>query len=107
MGPHKSKEEQLRLGERAVDLRDEEGLRWREIAERLGVNDISKTIFYCKKYKAMLKAAEKRMKPAQIEEFSAKHGIERGWVWLYENGFKRRVPQEIRGEIEEARLRNW
>ena len=106
MGPHKSKEEQLRLGEKAVDLRDEEGLRWRVIAERLGVNDITKTIFYYRKYKAMLKAAKERMNLEQIEEFSIRHGIERGWIWLYENGFRRRVPQEVRGEIETAKLRN-
>ena len=107
MAHYKSKEEQLRLGERAADLRDVERLKWRVIAERLGVNNITQTIGYYKKYRAMLKAAEKRMKPAQIEEFSIKHGIERGWVWLYENGFQRRVPQEVRGEIEAAKMRSY
>ena len=107
MGPHKSKEEQLRLGERVVDLRDIEKLKWRVIAERLGVNDITKTIYYYRKYKAVLEAAKERMGFEQIEEFSIRHAIERGWVWLYENGFKRRVPQEIRGEIETAKMRNY
>lgn len=104
---YRSKDEQLRLGERAADLRDVERLKWRVIAEKLGVNDATQTMSYYKKYKAMLKAAEKRMKPAQIEEFSIKHGIERGWVWLYENEFKHRVPQEVRGEIETAKMRDW
>ena len=103
---YKSKEEQLRLGERAVDLRDEEGLKWRVVAERLGMNDITRTIGYYKKYKAMLKAAKERMNLEQIEEFSAKYGIEVGWIWLFENGFERRVPQQVRGEIEAAKMRN-
>lgn len=106
MARYRSKEEQLRLGERAVDLRDVGKLKWRVIAERLG-NDINRTIVYYKKYKAAENAAKERMNLEQIEQFSIKHGIDRGWVWLYENGFKRRVPQEIRGEIEAAKLRDW
>lgn len=106
MGPYKSKEEQLRLGERAVDLRDVGKLKWRVIAERLG-NDINRTIIYYKKYKAAENAAKERMNLEQIEQFSIKYGIERGWIWLFENGFERRVPQQVRGEIEEAKMRNW
>jgi len=93
------------LGERAVDLRDVGKLKWRVIAERLG-NDINRTIVYYKKYKALLKAAKEKMDLKQIEEFFSRHAIERGWIWLYENGFKRRVPQEVRGEIETAKMRN-
>lgn len=107
MSRHRSKEEQLRLGERAVDLRDREGLKWRVIAEMLGIIDISKTIFYYKKYKAAENAAKERMNLEQIEQFSIKHGIERGWVWLYENGFNHRVPQEVKGEIEAAKMRSY
>jgi len=106
MARHKSKEEQLRLGERAADLRDMERLKWRVIAERLGVNDITKTIFYYKKYQAVLKGVKKKMSLVKIEEFSRRHGIERGWIWLYENGFKRRVPMDIQEKIENAKLRS-
>lgn len=106
MARHKSKEEQLRLGERAADLRDMERLKWRVIAEMLGVNNISKTIFYYKKYQAVLKTAKERMRPAQIEEFSSRYGIERGWVWLYENGFGHRVPEQVKEKIEDAKLRD-
>jgi len=52
------------------------------------------------------KSKEERMRLAQIEKFSSKHGIERGWVWLYENGFKRRVPMDVQEKIEEAKLRS-
>ena len=47
------------------------------------------------------------MRPAQIEEFSTRYGIERGWVWLYENGFKRRVPAETQEKIETAKMKDW
>lgn len=104
---YRSKEEQLRLGERAADLRDMQRLKWRVITERLGVNNITQTIGYYKKYKVAENAAKERMNLEQIEQFSIKYGIDHGWVWLYENGFKRRVPQEIRGEIEAAKLKNW
>lgn len=103
---YRSREEQLRLGKRAVDLRDVERLKWRVIAERLG-NDITRIIVYYKKYKGMLKAAKERMNLEQIEQFSINYGIDRGWVWLYESGFKHRVPAEIQDKIEEAKLRDW
>lgn len=51
-------------------------------------------------------AAQKRMSPEQIEEFSSRHGIERGWIWLYENGFKRRVPVKIQEKIENLKCEN-
>ncbi|GAH49994.1 unnamed protein product, partial [marine sediment metagenome] len=73
MPRHKPKEEQLRLGERAVDLRDVEKLKWRVIAETLGVNNISKMIFYYKKYQAVLKGAKEKMSLVKIEEFSSRH----------------------------------
>lgn len=101
---YRSKEEQLNLGERAVDLRDIDGLKWRVISEMLKVHDIATTVVYYKKYKASLVKAG--MSFEQIEEFSTRHKIEPGWVWLYENGFKRRVPQEIKGEIETAKMRD-
>ena len=94
------------MGERAVYLRDIDRLKWRVIAEKLAVNNITKTIFYYKKYKAILKAAKERMNPEQIERFSIKHSIEHGWVWLYENGFKRRIPVEVQEEIETAKDEN-
>jgi len=53
-----------------------------------------------------LKAAKERMNIKQIEEFSIRHGIERGWVWLYENGFERRVPVDVQEKIEAAKMRN-
>ena len=103
---YKSKEEQLRLGERAVDLRDVERLKWRVIAERLG-SDITRAIVYYKKYKVAENAAKERMNLEQIEKFSTKYGIERGWAWLYENGFKQRVPTEVQEKIETGKMRNW
>jgi len=45
------------------------------------------------------------MNLAKIEEFSSKHKIERGWVLLYERGFKHRVPVAIQGEIERAKIK--
>ena len=108
MAQYRSKEEQLRLGEIAVDLRDVGKLKWRVIAEKLG-SDISTIIVYYKKYKVKIaeNAIKERMNLEQVEQFSIKHGIDRGWVWLYENGFKRRVPQEIKEEIEATKLRDW
>lgn len=105
MSHYKSKEEQLRLGERVADLRDVEKLKWRVVAERLG-HDISRTIVYYKKYKVAENAAKERMNLEQIEKFSIKYGIERGWVWLYENGFKRRVPVEVQEKIENLKCEN-
>lgn len=107
MSHHRSKQEQLRLGEQAVYLRDVEQLLWRQIAERLDGCDIPRAIAYYKKYKAALKATKEKMNFGQIEEFSSRYGIEGGWVWLYENGFKRRVPMNVQDKIEEAKLKSW
>ena len=52
--------------------------------------------------RAALKA--KKLNFRQILEFSAKYNIERGYVWLYENGFKERVPFAIQERIEEGKL---
>ena len=107
MGHYRHKEEQLRLGERAAYLRDMERLKWRVIAERLGVNDITQTMAYYKKYKISLLTAKADMSLGQIEEFSRRHRIERGWVWLYENGFRQRVPVDVQEKIEDAKLESW
>ena len=29
-------------------------------------------------------------------------GMDPGWLWLYRNGFKRRVPQDIQQKIEDS-----
>ena len=107
MRRYRSKEEQLRLGERAAYLRDMERLKWRVIAEKLAVNNITQTMGYYKKYKISLLTSKAEMSVKQIEEFSRKHGIEGGWIWLFENGFKRRVPMEVQDKIEIAKLESW
>lgn len=106
MGCWKSKEEKLRLGEIAVCLRDEEGLKWRQVAERLGMNNHSMAIAYYGTYKEALVTAKNRMDLEQIEEFAKRFGIERGYVWLYENGFGHRVPEQVKEKIEDAKLKD-
>ncbi len=39
----------------------------------------------------------------QVLEFSAKYNIDKGWVWLYENGFKKRVPLDVQERIEDGK----
>ena len=106
MGCWKSKEERLRLGKTAVCLRDEEGLKWRQVTESLGMNNHSVAMGYYETYKEALRTAKKRMDLEQIEEFARRFGIERGYVWLFERGFKRRVPEEAREKIEDAKLKD-
>jgi transcriptional regulator with XRE-family HTH domain len=103
MGRHKSREERLRLGGRAAELR-KEGLEWKQIAERLGVCHGVHVKRYYEAYKASLLVEKSGMSLGQIEKFASEHDIERGYLWLYENGFKHRVPQEVRAEIENAKL---
>lgn len=45
----------------------------------------------------------RKMSFKQILEFASKHDIEKGYVWLYENGFKKRVPPDIQEKIEEGK----
>lgn len=104
MGRWKSEEERLKLGERAVYLRDEEKLLWKDIAERLGIPDVSQTTKYYRKYKDSLLTAKSEMSFEKIMEFSREHRIEPGWVWLYERGFKHRVPLDVQSQIENAKL---
>jgi len=104
MGRWKSKEERLKLGERAAYLRDVDKLKWNVIAERLGLHSGMNAVYHYKKYKAALLAVKGGMTFKQIEEFSSKYGIEPGWVWLYENGFKHRIPLDIQGKIEDGKL---
>ena len=106
MGCWKSKEERLRLGETAVCLRDEEGLKWRQITERLGLSNHSMAMIYYETYKETLMIAKKRMSLEQIEEFAKRLGIERGYVWLFENGFEHRVPEKVKEKIENAKLKD-
>jgi len=100
----KSKKERLRLGEIAVYLRDIEGLKWRQINKRLRLGNHSMAIVYYETYKEVLILAKKRMNLEQIEKFAKRSGIERGWVWLFENGFERRVPEEVKKRIEDEKL---
>ena len=50
--------------------------------------------------------AKKRMYLEQIEKFAKRLGIERAWVWLFENGFEWRVPEEVRKRIEDEKLKD-
>ena len=37
---------------------------------------------------------------SEIVASAKAHGIEPGWLWLYLNGFKRRVPSTMREKIQ-------
>jgi len=102
----KSKEERLRLGETAVCLRDEEGLKWWQVTERLKLSNHSMAMAYYGNYKEAMMIAKNRMGLEQIEEFAKRFGIERGYVWLYENGFRYRVPEQVKEKIENAKLKD-
>jgi len=106
MGRWKSKEEKLRIGETVVYLRDMEGLKWQQITKRFKLGNHSMAIAYYEAYKKVLIIAKKKMTLERIEEFSRRVGIERGYVWLYENGFEWRVPEEVREKIENEKKRD-
>ena len=106
MGCWKSKEERLRLGKTVACLRDAEGLKWRQVTEKLRLKNHSMAIGYYETYKEALMIAKNRMDLEQIEKFAKRLGIERGWVWLFENGFERRVPEEIKKRIEDEKLKD-
>lgn len=106
MGCWKSKAERLRLGETVACLRDEEGLKWRQVTERLRLSNHSMAIGYYETYKEALIIAKNRMSLEQIEEFARRFGIERGYVWLFENGFEHRVPEQVKQKIEDAKLKD-
>ena len=106
MGCWKSKAERLRLGKTVACLRDTEGLKWRQVTERLRLKNHSMAIGYYEIYKEALMIAKKRMDLEEIEKFAKRFGIERGWVWLFENGFERRVPEEIKKKIEDEKLKD-
>jgi len=40
-----------------------------------------------------------------IAEAARANGLEPAWLWLYLNGFKRRVPSDVRAKIEREVLR--
>lgn len=105
MGRWKSKEERLRLGKTAACLRDAEGLKWRKITEMLGMNNHTMAIAYYKTYKEALLIGKVRMDMEQIEEFARRTGVEAGWLWLYENGFGYRIPEQVKERIEDAKLK--
>lgn len=104
MGRWLPKEERLKLGERAAHLRDVDKLQWQAIAERLGLHSGTNAVYHYEKYKAALLTVKAGMTFKQIKEFSLQHNIEPGWVWLYENGFRKRVPVEVQQKIENAKL---
>jgi len=104
MGRWRSEEERLNLGARALYLREEEKLEWKMIAERLGLNNETQAIIYYKKYKEAKEEGLGKLKFGKMESFASRYGIERGYVWLYENGFKQRVPPEIQLKIEDGKL---
>lgn len=104
MGRWLPKEQRLELGEKVVLLRDVENLEWKDIAERLGLYSGSNAVYHYKKGKEAEKIAEGKLKFKEIEPFASKYGIERGYVWLYENGFKQRVPIEVQSKIEDGKL---
>lgn len=104
MARWKSKEERLRLGERAVYLRDVKKLQWQHIAERLGLYSGPNVVYHYKKQKALLLTVKSEMNLKQIEEFSSRYDIERGYVWLYENGFRKRVSLEVQERIEDGKF---
>ena len=106
MGCWKSKAEKLRLGKTVACLRDEEGLKWRQVTERLRLSNHSMAIGYYETYKEALIIAKNRMSLEQIEEFAKRFDIERGYVWLFENGFEHRVPEEVKEKIENAKLKD-
>jgi len=104
--PWKLKGKKLKIGETAVYLRDMEGLKWQQITKRLKLDNHSMAIAYYKAYKKVLIIAKNKMDLEQIEKFSRRVGIERGYVWLYENGFKQRVPEEVRERIENEKQKD-
>lgn len=54
-GRWRPKEERMRLGKRAVFLRDDEKLQWKDVAESLGLLNETQAIIYYKKYKESAK----------------------------------------------------
>lgn len=46
----------------------------------------------------------KRIRLEVIEMVAKEHGMEPAWLWLYLNGFKRRVPAAMRERIEDELL---
>jgi len=106
MGHWKSKEEKLRIGETVVYLRDMEGLKWQQITKRLKLGNHCMAITYYEAYKKVLIIAKKKMNLERIEKFSRRVGVERGYVWLYENGFEWRVPEEVRQRIENEKQKD-
>ena len=118
MGRHKSKAERGELGARAVYLRDVQKLKWKIITERLGISSLTLTRIYYEKAKvlrgveeeaALAEKADALAVPSelsfeQVEALAERIKVSVGWVWLYENGFKHRVPEEIREKIEDGKL---
>lgn len=104
MGRWLPKEDRIRMAERCVELRDKEGLEWKDVAERLGLYSGTNAVYYYNKGKKAEKIVEETLKFEEIEPFARKYGIERGYVWLYENGFRKRVPANVRLQIEDAKM---
>ena len=104
MGRWRSKEERLNLGARALYLREEEKLEWKDVAERLELSSETQAIIYYRKYKEAKEEGPGKLKTGEMKSFAKRHGIEVGYVWLYENGFKKRVPPETQKKIEDGKL---
>ena len=126
---YKTSEEIRALGQAAEILRDVQGLKWEVIAERIGVSNVPAARFYYEKAKAhrrwkaieAVKAAALEESATRIEREKAmlspaklsfekvvalakKTKISVGWIWLYFNGFKYRVPKDLHRKIENGRL---
>jgi len=104
MGRWKPKEERLELGAKVAYLRDVKKLRWRVIAKRLGVRSVPLARVYYKNYKEPQTEEPPGLSIEKIQTLAASIGVEPGWVWLYENGFKHRVPPRVRERIEDGKL---
>jgi len=104
MGRWLPKEQRLELGEKVVHLRDVDKLQWQEIAERLGLYSGTNAVYHYKKRKKAEEMGGEKLKFKEIEPFASKYGIEAGYVWLYENGFRKRVPTETQLKIADGKL---
>jgi len=104
MGRWLPKEQRLELGMKIVHLRDVEKLQWQDIAERLGLYSGTNAVYHYKKRKKAEEMGGEKLKFKEIEPFASKYGIERGYVWLYENGFRHRVPLEAQLKIADGKL---
>ena len=55
---------------------------------------------------ALMEEVIEDAKILELQERAESIGIEAGWLWLYENGFGHRVPEEVKEKIEDAKLKD-